>query len=495
MGVLSSGLILSMGGDASAARRTPWIPLGGFRSFSLEISLPAVNAPAGTLSIETSNNGTAATGKPIPGIELVGLTQPSGGAWACLLDSVHTDALYIAIVYTPSSGGFGAYFSDGAGATSGPRLVMKGEFDSSLGSASTTDLRTVHILFSSPSDDSALNISAWTLSALSDPPFALPTVQAVEDVLGDGSAFDLYLSFELSPGGTYRLTYGGEYIDFAAPALPVVAGRAFKLIDWIPDKNLREDDSGDLRNFVSVIDENIAILLNDVDQFGNIQDPDVAAERFVDQMLADLGNPFTEAPIGLAKKRLLVKTLIPMYKAIGTAAGLVNVIWFFLGFQASLTIVNRQGMRLGVSLLTVDWILGCGPDKWRMILKVATPANRALTNPEKRALNQMVTTMKYAHESIDIQTTLPSPVGVSAAASSSPVGITVSWSAVASATSYAVYMASVTGVTTQNGSRWPVSGTSLTLPMLAGKHRYFVVTAINAQGEGLSSTEVNAISG
>lgn len=369
----------------------------------------------------------------------------------------------------------------------------------SLTSAIVTDQRTVRVVVSSASDATALVATNWTLLGTSSPPYATPVVSYVEDVNQDALTFDLQLGFELTPGASYSVTSsgvtnGGTHA-FTVPALPVVAGRSFRLIDWMPDLNLREDDSGDLRKFVSVMDENLAILLNDVDQFPTIQDPDLAAEKFVDQMLTDLGNPFTESLMALSRKRLMVRTLIPIFKQIGTAQGLINAVWFFLGLPCEITIVNRQGLRLGTSLLTVDWVLGCGPDKWRIILKVGTPSGRAFTDYEDRVLDQIVQTMRYAHETIALQEALPAPTGVTAVAISAHPGITVSWSAVTGATKYAVYMTSVTGTTTRNGSRWEtVSGTSLDFDMLPFQERFFIVVAINAQGEGFSSTEASCTS-
>jgi phage tail-like protein len=369
----------------------------------------------------------------------------------------------------------------------------------SLVSAVATDLRTVRVGLSLASDATALVASNWGFAGTSDPPFVIPVVASVDDVNDDGLLFDLSLGFELTPSASYTVTStgvtnGGTHA-FSAPALPAVSGRSFRIIDWIPEKNIREDDTGDLRKFVSALDEGLQILLYDVDRFPDIQDPDVAPEMFVDQMLADFGNPVTEASLTSVKKRHLVKTLIPLYQEIGTAKGLKDAVWFFLGLPSEITIVNRQGMRLGTSLLEVDWVLGCGPDKWRLLLKVGTPSGRAFTVLEARVLAQIVNVMKYAQDRVATQAALPAPTGVAATASGTPVGVTVSWSAVTGAVSYAVYMTSVTGTTTRNGSRWAASGTSLNLPMLAGKHRYFIVTAINARGEGFSSAQVDAISG
>jgi phage tail-like protein len=367
-----------------------------------------------------------------------------------------------------------------------------------ISSTQALDLRTVRVTFATAGDSSVFTITNWSFAGTSTPPFAVPTVLAVDGV--DSSTaptvVDLALSFELTPGASYEVSFTGAAApgSFSVPVLPTVAGRSFSFLSWIPEKNLREDDTRVLHDLLSVCDDQLLVLLDRVDHWGDIQDPDLAPEPFLDQMLTDLGNPVPDATFSLAKKRILAKTLIYLYRQIGTAPGLVNAVRFFLGLDSVVLFVNRQGMRLGVSILTVDWILGYGDDRWRTILKVSTPSGRAFTDYETRVLEQIIKFMRNANEAIVYQAVLPAPTGVSAAASSTP-GITVSWSAVTGAASYVVYESVATGVGPFSGSRWPASGTSLEFPMLTGKRRYFVVTALNAQGEGLASSEVTAVSG
>jgi hypothetical protein len=185
-----------------------------------------------------------------------------------------------------------------------------------------------------------------------------------------------------------------------------------------------------------------------------------------------------------------------MFKSIGTSKGIVNAIWFFLGLGAELISGNRQGMRLGYSLMGVDWILGCGANKWVLYLKIATPNGRALTGYEKRVVDQIVETFRYAQERVTLQTTRPAPTGVTAVGNASPEGILVSWTAVTGAASYAVFEASVPGVTLFNGARHPAGGTSLVINIPhSGVRRYYTVRAVNAQAfDGVASSEVTAVS-
>lgn len=83
------------------------------------------------------------------------------------------------------------------------------------------------------------------------------------------------------------------------------------------------------------------------------------------------------------------------------------------------------------------------------------------------------------------------PTGIAAAAGDSSV--TVSWTAVSGATSYNIYYGTSAGVTTSNGSKLtgatsPQAVTGLT----NGTTYYFVVSAVNAGGEGVLSSEKSA---
>lgn len=117
-----------MGGDASASRRSAWIPLNGWRHFSIEMALPSTGSPIGVVSVEVCNHGKAGTaGAALSSDKLPGLTQPSTGvAWSCFVDGIETDAAFFAIVYTWASGGAGANFTDGAGTAGGPNVALKG---------------------------------------------------------------------------------------------------------------------------------------------------------------------------------------------------------------------------------------------------------------------------------------------------------------------------------------------------------------------------------
>lgn len=83
-----------------------------------------------------------------------------------------------------------------------------------------------------------------------------------------------------------------------------------------------------------------------------IFDPDQAPEVYVDLMLRNLGNPFTEIFLPLEQRRKLVKTLIPIFRQKGTARGIVNAVRFLLGIIVEITDphgIEEHSWRVGIS--------------------------------------------------------------------------------------------------------------------------------------------------
>jgi hypothetical protein len=101
--------------------------LNGYRHFSIEMALPSTGSPIGVVTVEVCSHGVPGTaGVAIPSANLSGLTQPStGAAWSCFVDGVESSAAFFAIVYTLTSGGAGANFTNASGTAAGPNVVLK----------------------------------------------------------------------------------------------------------------------------------------------------------------------------------------------------------------------------------------------------------------------------------------------------------------------------------------------------------------------------------
>jgi fibronectin type 3 domain-containing protein len=95
-------------------------------------------------------------------------------------------------------------------------------------------------------------------------------------------------------------------------------------------------------------------------------------------------------------------------------------------------------------------------------------------------------------------TTSPAPVAVPAApgavtASGGANQVTISWPAVAGATSYNLYWSTASGITTASGTKIAGAATPyLQTGLAAGTTYYYLVTAVNSSGEGAASAKVSA---
>lgn len=112
-------------GDMSASTRTYWAELpAGMKRVAIGIGWPATGTPVGTLSIELATHKnesvTGAVYTPAPSL------HPTGGAANLLIDNIVTAARSIAVVYTRTSGGTGASFTDETGvAGTKPTLIVR----------------------------------------------------------------------------------------------------------------------------------------------------------------------------------------------------------------------------------------------------------------------------------------------------------------------------------------------------------------------------------
>ncbi len=187
----------------------------------------------------------------------------------------------------------------------------------------------------------------------------------------NGNIVTVILDTAMTPDGRYRLRVTGVTDGFGNPILApfdqaIFIGfrparprnRRFDLWSMLPKYNRRTDVTGDLRHFISCLQELIDLLLADIDRFPDIFDLHRACIPFLDLILVDLGNPFVFELDELSKRRLAAM-LLQMYKQKGTAQGIRNAIRFFLGIEISaIRAYSADTMVLGESELGCDWAIG-----------------------------------------------------------------------------------------------------------------------------------------
>ena len=129
------------------------------------------------------------------------------------------------------------------------------------------------------------------------------------------------------------------------------------------------------------------MLLAEIDRFGDILDPDLAAENFVDAMLRDLGNPF-DFELTLTDKRRLILVLVPIYRQKGTDPGIVNAIRFFQGIEVTIETPVLEGTALGVGTLGGTMTLSSSSLADLLTFWVIVP--RTLTAAEESTMSKII---------------------------------------------------------------------------------------------------------
>ncbi|CAM4543867.1 Phage tail protein [Myxococcus xanthus] len=174
----------------------------------------------------------------------------------------------------------------------------------------------------------------------------------------------------------------------------------------LPGHNRRDDVTGDLRRFISCLQEVTDLLLSDLDAFPDVFDLERAPEAFLDAILQDLGNPFALELDVLARRRLAA-ILVDMYQQKGTALGLRNAIRFFLGIEVrAISPFASDTLVLGESELGVDWVLGPSERFARYAFNVEV--ERILSPAERQRLRTLVEYLKPAHTHfVDLVEPLP----------------------------------------------------------------------------------------
>ena len=254
----------------------------------------------------------------------------------------------------------------------------------------------------------SLNPNLYLLEAVQPDaltPYVNPTVTSATIVQqSNPTIIDLFTDIELTEDIPYDLTeidvqdlFGNKTINvvgFDSFILPEPVGRAIDLYREMPLMNRQEDLTRDLLKFLRCIQEPTKLLFYDVDTWTEIFDVDVAADPFLDAMLEDLGNPFPFVLTTL-QKRKLIRILVAIYKQKGTGDGIINAIHFFLGITVTIETFVANTMRLGISKLGVDWILGPGNSFALYAFNVVSPSS--LTADQIQQIKFIANYMKPAH--------------------------------------------------------------------------------------------------
>lgn len=108
-----------------------------------------------------------------------------------------------------------------------------------------------------------------------------------------------------------------------------------RLIEMMPYAFVREDATGDYQRFLDeVLQPELDNLLADVDRFKLVRDPDrVDVEEVLDAMLADVGTPFDIASLTVNQKRRLVRTILALFRIMGTEQAIRDTISIFTQYE------------------------------------------------------------------------------------------------------------------------------------------------------------------
>lgn len=159
----------------------------------------------------------------------------------------------------------------------------------------------------------------------------------------------VYTDFQMTARADYQATINNLTLvddpivesveEFAGYVVSQVPRSSLKFIENVPTLVLEEDDNGtgDLRKFLSVLQETFDRLVEDIDVFFlELCTVDRIRDEFIDGLLWDLGDPFSDLlELTTTQKRKLAGVLVQMYREKGTCDGIVNAVRFFLGITLS----------------------------------------------------------------------------------------------------------------------------------------------------------------
>ena len=283
-------------------------------------------------------------------------------------------------------------------------------------SAASVAEKTVRVLFNEPMNQASAVVPSAYAFARAPGAIAVP-IHAVAVVAITDTIFEVTLDTEITPNVVYTVTVTGasdvagnviaapnNTASFVGYACPKPDDREWDLYEFLPQMN-RSEDEGDLARFIAVFQELCDLILCKVDRFTDIIDPDIAEIRFVEAMLDDLGNPFRFS-LSDTDKRRLVQVLVAIYKAKGTAQGIIDAIRFFLAIDVTITAPAVAPLGLGDWSLGFDWVLGSGVEADLYTFWINAPA---LTEAQRDRIFEIADYMKAAHEHFKIVEPPPPP--------------------------------------------------------------------------------------
>ena len=229
---------------------------------------------------------------------------------------------------------------------------------------------------------------------------------AVVEMAAEGDRVRARLDQPLSGGVRYRVEArgiadrSGNLImapfdrTWLGPVGAAAKATRFSLWRMLPAHLRRSDARRDLQAFIACLQDVTDLLLVEGDRWLDIVDLRRAPEPFLDQILADLGNPFPFA-LDLLGKRRLAASLLSLYRRKGTAPGIEQALRFFFGLTARAIPYTSRAARLGRARLGRDFRLGAS--EGFLAYAFDLEVDRVLTAEERREVRWLVEYGKPAH--------------------------------------------------------------------------------------------------
>lgn len=249
-----------------------------------------------------------------------------------------------------------------------------------------------------PNEDTVPAVTVEVISVTEVSPTTVDLLFDIETTFG--KKYDLTVTSTVQDTNGNTIDPNGRTFSFTSFSPDSPEDRDFQLANMIPSLNIKEDDTGDLANFLGILQDLTDLLLCEVDEWSDIFDPDLCPESFLDAMLLDLGNPFDFISLTEIDKRRLVRILTGVYQQKGTSGGVVNAVRFFLGLEVEVLPINGTNYwQIGQDLLGISTFIAppVGSPLWYSFY-INSPV--VLTADQRDKILKIADYMKPAHEHI-----------------------------------------------------------------------------------------------